>query len=158
MTRDTRFPLTLNASGDILFVPAGKIHARCELNLRFFPFDYQLCKYRFESWAYAAELVRITGLKFTIEPEHYMQNPEWTIPNAFVRTEIIHVSRISFILSFYLPIIINFHFISVRKLQLFKSRFHDVVETEESFFHNLYNFSMFGLVPVATHVTRFTIH
>lgn len=42
ISRDSRFPVTITANGQVLFVPAGKIHARCELDLRYFPFDWQV--------------------------------------------------------------------------------------------------------------------
>lgn len=93
VTRDGRFPVTITSNGQILYVPAGKIHARCELDLRFFPFDDQLCTYRFESWVYAAELVQINGINFTIDRNHYVDNHQWEIRDSFVHTRIVNVKK-----------------------------------------------------------------
>ena len=37
LTRDTRFWIRIHSSGELLYVPTGRINARCEMDLILFP-------------------------------------------------------------------------------------------------------------------------
>ena len=91
MTRDGRFPVTLKYDGSLLFTPAGKISARCELNLEYFPFDFQVCNFRFESWVYNDQAVKVFGKSLMIDQSHFIHNPQWDIIDCFSKSSLIEV-------------------------------------------------------------------
>ena len=86
LTRDNRFPIIVKSNGQILFTPAGTVSAQCELDITYFPFDQQLCKLRFESWVYDIEMLKLIGVNFTLHPQHFVSNPQWTVLETFTST------------------------------------------------------------------------
>lgn len=50
----------VDPSGQILWVPPGQYSVLCSFDLRYWPFDTQVCAFKFGSWTHHGEEINIT--------------------------------------------------------------------------------------------------
>ncbi|XP_011688861.1 PREDICTED: fatty acid synthase-like [Wasmannia auropunctata] len=55
------------STGDVLWVPPAQFIGLCDLDLRLWPFDTQVCNMTFGSWTYHGELI---DMRFALETAH----------------------------------------------------------------------------------------
>lgn len=72
--------VVVNSSGHVTWVPHGRLHSFCRLDLTLFPYDTQICRLYFGSWAYDGALVSIRtrgGMQFL------PKTPDWEVMDYF---------------------------------------------------------------------------
>uniref|UniRef100_A0A182Q8W3 Neurotransmitter-gated ion-channel ligand-binding domain-containing protein n=1 Tax=Anopheles farauti TaxID=69004 RepID=A0A182Q8W3_9DIPT len=66
------------SEGKVLWVPPTEYHAFCELNMRYWPFDYQKCILKIGSWTFDGYMLNLT-LGSEPQFETLVSNSEWKI-------------------------------------------------------------------------------
>ncbi|XP_046578043.1 acetylcholine receptor subunit alpha-L1-like [Haliotis rubra] len=67
------------SSGYIEWSPANVYQTICEVDVRTFPFDSQVCFMNVSSWVYYADQVRLVPYGKGVILRHYKQNSEWEL-------------------------------------------------------------------------------
>ena len=74
--------LAIYPNGLISWFPTGHLTTQCELNLRLFPFDTQICDLRLETWMYTVKEMKIISSSqsaFSQVETDWFENSVWTI-------------------------------------------------------------------------------
>lgn len=70
----------VNSSGDVTWMPHGRLRSRCQLDLAHFPFDTQHCSLVFGSRSYDRSLVVLNVTPSTTEQREFLRNTfEWDV-------------------------------------------------------------------------------
>jgi nicotinic acetylcholine receptor len=56
------FKVVVYSDGTMKWTPGGSFLADCPIDVNYFPFDEQICQFRFENWVYTGETVNLTYL------------------------------------------------------------------------------------------------
>ncbi|XP_062553217.1 neuronal acetylcholine receptor subunit alpha-3-like [Armigeres subalbatus] len=67
------------SNGEVLWVPPTNYHSFCELNLRFWPYDYHTCTLKIGSWTYDGYKLNMTTSGEDPELLWLVPNHEWSI-------------------------------------------------------------------------------
>ena len=85
------FKVRLFSSGSLRWSPGGIFTADCEMDVRYYPFDTQICSFKFENWIYDGRKVNLT---VTPRAEDHMldyitgNNGQWKIvANKVIRRD-----------------------------------------------------------------------
>ena len=82
------FRLTLRASvlhtGNVMWAPAFKWRTSCQVNLRYFPYDAQICEVQFVNWMYGSFEVNLTHLENFVYTDYFISNPAWELVSTCV--------------------------------------------------------------------------
>ena len=73
--------VTIARNGDVLWEPGQRFKSVCEVNIRFYPFDSQVCTFWFGSWTYYNE-TNASLSKLEIELSAYTRNGKWEIEGS----------------------------------------------------------------------------
>ena len=75
--------MEINPDGLVSWFPTGRLTTQCDLNLRFFPFDTQICDLHLESWTYPVEELEIipadNETAFWPVKKGWVENSVWMI-------------------------------------------------------------------------------
>ena len=75
--------MEINPDGLVSWFPTGTLTTQCDLNLRFFPFDTQICDLHLESWTYPADELEIipadNDSAFWPVKKGWVENSVWMI-------------------------------------------------------------------------------
>lgn len=71
--------MMIDSDGQVRWVPHGVYISSCPIDIRWFPFDTQLCTLKFGSWAYNTAKLNLTSRSNTIDLNTYQVNGEWEI-------------------------------------------------------------------------------
>ncbi|XP_071117102.1 acetylcholine receptor subunit beta-like 1 [Haliotis cracherodii] len=71
--------LRVFSSGYIEWSPANVYQTICEVDVRTFPFDSQVCYMNISSWVYYADQVRLVPYSKGVILRHYKENSEWEL-------------------------------------------------------------------------------
>lgn len=77
------------SSGQVLWVPPTDYHSFCELNLRYWPFDYQTCILKVGSWTYDGYKLNLTTSE--AEPEVCYMKHTHRILNTFLLCKLLQI-------------------------------------------------------------------
>ncbi|XP_062584914.1 neuronal acetylcholine receptor subunit alpha-3-like, partial [Saccostrea cucullata] len=72
-------------TGEIRWDPPGLYDVHCEIDITYFPFDYQTCYIEVASWVYSMEKVNLTKIHDYVLTEDYHVNGEWDLDSTFVK-------------------------------------------------------------------------
>jgi hypothetical protein len=72
-------------TGEVRWDPPGLYDVHCEIDVTYFPFDYQTCYVEVASWVYSMEKVNLTKVHDYLNTEDYHQNGEWELYSTFVK-------------------------------------------------------------------------
>ncbi len=67
---------------NIHWIPPAIYKSSCTIDVRYFPFDEQLCEMRFGSWTFDAQQVRIQREKPMVNLEDYLPSGTWDVISA----------------------------------------------------------------------------
>ena len=67
---------------NIHWIPPAIYKSSCTIDVRYFPFDEQLCEMRFGSWTFDAQQVRIKPEKPMVNLEDYLPSGTWDVISA----------------------------------------------------------------------------
>ena len=74
--------VNLESDGSVQYFPMATISSFCELDLTYFPFDYQTCSLRFESWTYEPNQQTFKLLEDSIDLNQLKTNEQWKVLQA----------------------------------------------------------------------------
>ncbi|XGW04156.1 hypothetical protein V3C99_015365 [Haemonchus contortus] len=79
---DSTYPtnMVVYSTGDVHWVPPGIFKISCKIDIEWFPFDEQRCKFKFGSWTYDGFKLDLQPAKKGFDISEYLPNGEWTLP------------------------------------------------------------------------------
>ena len=73
-------PVSVDYQGNVNWFPLAKLHTSCKLDIRFYPFDHQVCYLKLGSWSYSENEVDIRDGGYTgIEKPDFVDNGEFEL-------------------------------------------------------------------------------
>lgn len=69
----------IKSSGEVRWDPPGLYDVHCEMDVTYFPFDYQTCYLQVTSWVYDTNKVNLTRATDYVNTEDYNENGEWVL-------------------------------------------------------------------------------
>ena len=84
---DSKFPthIVVYSDGTCNWVPLGLYISSCTINIRWFPFDDQICTLKFGSWTYDGSKINLTARDDTIDISNYSPSGEWDLLGKLVK-------------------------------------------------------------------------
>ncbi|XP_076461518.1 acetylcholine receptor subunit alpha-1-A-like [Babylonia areolata] len=79
--------MDLYNSGLVMWFPAERFETFCNVNVTFFPFDIQRCKWRLYSWGHTADEVILQATVPHINMDYYQENGQWNLIDSASWTE-----------------------------------------------------------------------
>ena len=80
---ETKFEAKVNihSDGSCLWLPARTFTSTCSIDVTWFPFDEQVCKFKFGSWMYDGFQVdlQLYDDSATVDLSNYVFNGEWRV-------------------------------------------------------------------------------
>ena len=73
-------------NGMAFYAPGGTFRMFCELNLKMFPFDTQICSLKIESWRYTHEYMQFQ-IENNITFQYFSVNEQWDIVDTWIVQE-----------------------------------------------------------------------
>ena len=85
----------ISSDGLITWVPEVRLHTKCFINIKDFPFDTQCCEISFYSWAHTSRQMSILqfGNKNFTNVTHISHNTEWIIYHTCATNKTIMTSE-----------------------------------------------------------------
>ncbi|XP_076443988.1 neuronal acetylcholine receptor subunit alpha-10-like [Babylonia areolata] len=81
----------LEASGAVSWSPPVKLRSSCQVDITFFPFDWQTCSLKFGSWSYDKAQVDLLNKTSIVDVSIYITNGEWTLHEyRIIRNEVVY--------------------------------------------------------------------
>uniref|UniRef100_A0A7E4VNT3 Neuronal acetylcholine receptor subunit alpha-7 n=1 Tax=Panagrellus redivivus TaxID=6233 RepID=A0A7E4VNT3_PANRE len=71
-----------DSNGDITWVPPGIFKVGCKLDITWFPFDEQICFFKFGSWTFSGHQIDLQKGDFDFS--EYLENGEWAVVRNWV--------------------------------------------------------------------------
>lgn len=84
------YKVDINSNGLIRYHYPSLTESKCEMNVKYFPFDKQTCTLSFGSWVYTADRLKIKNVKKEDNLNALTGSIEWTIVKFFAESETIH--------------------------------------------------------------------
>ncbi|XP_072015976.1 neuronal acetylcholine receptor subunit alpha-3-like [Amphiura filiformis] len=72
----------VDSTGKVLRVPSVQITFICKMDLKFFPYDNQVCQLKFGSWHYHAGVVNLTQSNDNIDLSYHGQSRDFELTNT----------------------------------------------------------------------------
>lgn len=73
-------PISVEHTGEVNWFPLAKLQSSCKLDIRFYPFDRQVCYLKLGSWSYSEIEVDVQDGGFTgIEKPDFVDNGEFEL-------------------------------------------------------------------------------
>ncbi|CAJ0591854.1 unnamed protein product [Cylicocyclus nassatus] len=79
---DSTYPTNMIVynDGKVHWVPPGIFKISCKINIEWFPFDEQQCKFKFGSWTYDGYKLDLQPAEKGVDVSEYLPNGEWALP------------------------------------------------------------------------------
>lgn len=81
-------PIKLHFSGNLTWLAPMQFKSECKINVKFFPFDHQVCDLEFGSWTYNGHYIDINPLSKQLNFSQLVENPGWHIVDVFVMKKV----------------------------------------------------------------------
>ena len=83
---DSKYPtnIVVYHDGSCSWVPLGLFISTCAIDIRWFPFDDQLCSMKFGSWTYDGTKINLTASSDSIDLSTYKISGEWDLLGDFL--------------------------------------------------------------------------
>lgn len=75
------------SSGDVIWSRPGILRSTCLFNLKNFPYDTQICYFKFGSWSYNGNMLNLSA-ETPIDLTNFKQGEEWKIINTYEELEV----------------------------------------------------------------------
>lgn len=69
----------IKSTGEVRWDPPGLYDVHCEMDVTYFPFDYQTCYLQVTSWVYDTNKVNLTRATDYVNTKDYNENGEWVL-------------------------------------------------------------------------------
>ncbi|CAJ0939493.1 unnamed protein product, partial [Mesorhabditis belari] len=79
---DSAYPTNMLVynTGKISWVPPGIFKISCKIDIKWFPFDEQVCFLKFGSWTYDGDKLDLQPAEGGFDISEYLENGEWALP------------------------------------------------------------------------------
>ncbi|KJH51505.1 Neurotransmitter-gated ion-channel ligand binding domain protein [Dictyocaulus viviparus] len=79
---DSTYPtnMVVYNTGNVHWIPPGIFKISCKIDIEWFPFDEQRCKFKFGSWTYDGFKLDLQPAKNGFDISEYLPNGEWALP------------------------------------------------------------------------------
>ncbi|KAK6017120.1 Neurotransmitter-gated ion-channel ligand binding domain protein, partial [Ostertagia ostertagi] len=79
---DSTYPtnMVVYNTGEVHWIPPGIFKISCKIDIEWFPFDEQRCKFKFGSWTYDGFKLDLQPAKKGFDISEYLPNGEWALP------------------------------------------------------------------------------
>jgi len=84
--------LIIKHDGNVTWLSRAVFKSSCRINVRYFPFDEQLCEIQFSSWTYDISLVNIDINSAKGDTTNYIENSEWSLVDLSARKKVLRFS------------------------------------------------------------------
>ena len=93
--RDRRSPVKIHSNGEVWWHPTGRVDVRCELQLMYFPFDFQRCGITLEPVIYTESQLNLTLRpgRNPVSLSMYSENGLWDLVKTGGRQEVYWVTK-----------------------------------------------------------------
>ena len=79
----------VGSDGNVFWPPPAKFRSSCTVDITYFPFDDQVCKMKFGSWAYDGLQVDLVNRSTFVDLSNYVYSGEWELLDIrVVRNEV----------------------------------------------------------------------
>ncbi|XP_070568557.1 neuronal acetylcholine receptor subunit alpha-10-like [Ptychodera flava] len=79
----------VNSTGGVFYKSKPTIlKSTCQVYVKYFPFDVQMCKMKFGSWAYDSQQVNMIQVRATPDLQYFIHNEQWNLEFAKARRHI----------------------------------------------------------------------
>ncbi|XP_067934083.1 acetylcholine receptor subunit alpha-like [Watersipora subatra] len=78
-------PVTVDYTGEVKWFPLAKLHSSCKLDIRFYPFDRQVCYLKLGSWSYSELEVDVRDGETGVEKNDFIDNGEFELVEFTVK-------------------------------------------------------------------------
>ncbi|KAK7492530.1 hypothetical protein BaRGS_00016196 [Batillaria attramentaria] len=80
-----------NPDGIVFWPPPAKLRSSCQVDITYFPFDWQTCILKFGSWSYDKAQVDLLNKTSVVDVTNYITNGEWTLHKySIIRNEVVY--------------------------------------------------------------------
>ncbi|XP_056267959.1 neuronal acetylcholine receptor subunit alpha-3-like [Pseudoliparis swirei] len=79
---DDKTKAHLRHNGDVTWIPPAIFKSSCEIDVTYFPFDYQNCTMKFGSWTYDKAKIDLVLVGSAVNLQDFWESGEWTIIDA----------------------------------------------------------------------------
>lgn len=86
----------IDSNGFILWTPGGLFQSQCAINIQYFPYDDQICRFQFGFWMHEIEHALLHVPESNSIIERYQENEEWVLVNHSL-VEMAAIDRISWV-------------------------------------------------------------
>ncbi|CAJ0939521.1 unnamed protein product, partial [Mesorhabditis belari] len=76
----TEYSFWFYNTGKISWVPPGIFKISCKIDIKWFPFDEQVCFLKFGSWTYDGDKFDLQPAEGGFDISEYLENGEWALP------------------------------------------------------------------------------
>ena len=92
LSGDLGLSCTVRNDGFIKYLTPYIFISYCKVDLTYYPFDTQRCKFKFGSWSYDVTGVNITPSSYKAELGNYVQNGEWELEAMTIEHHVLNYS------------------------------------------------------------------
>ena len=89
----------VQSDGTCLWLPLGVYAAHCPINIKWFPFDNQICSLYFESWNFKETQLNLTNKDNRVILKHYRRSSQWELTSPYHAYYIKYSVNSSYLLS-----------------------------------------------------------
>lgn len=80
----------VSSDGNVFWPPIVKFRSTCSIDTTYFPFDDQVCKMKFGSWAYDGFQVDVLNRSTGVELSNFVHNGEWELVDVKAIRNVVH--------------------------------------------------------------------
>ena len=73
--------VVVNSNGEVTWSRPGIIQSTCVFDLTHFPYDKQICKFKFGSWSYNGNILKLKTNNDGLDVSNYQMHEEWKLTN-----------------------------------------------------------------------------
>ncbi|XP_062572065.1 neuronal acetylcholine receptor subunit alpha-3-like [Saccostrea cucullata] len=76
-------------TGEVRWDPPGLYVTHCDIDVTYYPFDYQMCKIEVTSFAFTTEVLTLNKTRDTVNSEDFNENGEWIFYSSRVEERVL---------------------------------------------------------------------
>ncbi|XP_013388502.1 neuronal acetylcholine receptor subunit alpha-10 [Lingula anatina] len=83
-----KYPVKVHSDGSVLWLAPVLYKSYCRLDVRYFPYDQQVCPLRFGSWSFHGDHLLLTNMSESGDTSEFVDNGEWELVAMPLKTSI----------------------------------------------------------------------
>lgn len=86
---DTEIFFKVKNTGAVRWDPPGQYFTHCDIDVTYYPFDYQKCSIEITTFAFTADVVPLNKTNDEVNVEDFKENGEWILVSSNVEMQIL---------------------------------------------------------------------